>query len=298
MFILLSSVLSESKIFCINENWYCSSSQVWEFLSRFYEVLGLEDPLSIKELEQELVCPWFNGLNLLEEVGGKIGERCDVTSPRTVGSSQHIVPSSTESGAAVSIENPDAFIGMKTEATKEATDARMESDTYSRWKGNALIMAYRSVLKVLICELQSKVAAVMGPKFDTGESKLKRGKKKDMDSSVGKKGTKLNMLPINELTWPELVRRYILAVLSMDRNIDYPEIASRESGKVFRCLLGDGGVLCGALTGVVGMEADALVRVDPSSLFFILLSKWCLSLFNVLSTRAYCSWKRVLVNTG
>ncbi|KAE9449142.1 hypothetical protein C3L33_18950, partial [Rhododendron williamsianum] len=235
--------------------------QVWEFLCRFYEVLGLEDPLSIKELEQELVCPWFNGLNLLEEVGGKIGERCDVTSPRTVGSSQHIVPSSTESGAAVTIENPDAFIGMKTEATKEATEARMESDTYSRWKGNALIMAYRSVLKVLISELQSKVAAVMGPKFDTGESKLKRGKKKDMDSSVGKKGTKLNMLPINELTWPELVRRYILAVLSMDRNIDYPEITSRESGKVFRCLLGDGGVLCGALTGVVGMEADALANL-------------------------------------
>ncbi|XP_058188269.1 methyl-CpG-binding domain-containing protein 9 isoform X2 [Rhododendron vialii] len=247
--------------------------QVWEFLCRFYEVLGLEDPLSIKELEQELVCPWFNGLNLLEEVGGKIGERCDVTSPRTVGSSQHIVPSSTESGAAVTIENPDAFTGMKTEATKEANEARMESDTYSRWKGNALIMAYRSVLKVLICELQSKVSAVMGPKFDTGESKLKRGKKKDMDSSVGKKGTKLNMLPINELTWPELVRRYILAVLSMDGNIDYPEIASRESGKVFRCLLGDGGVLCGALTGVVGMEADAVLLAQAMKNIFGCLSR-------------------------
>lgn len=226
--------------------------------------------MSIKELEQELICPWFNGLNLIEEVGGKMGERYDVTSPRTVGSSHHIAPSSTESGAAVvAIENPDAFIGMKTEATKEATKARMESDTYSRWKGNALIMAYRSVLKVLICELQSKVAALMGPKFDTGESKLKRGKNKDMNPSVGKEGTNLNMLPINELTWPELVRRYILAILSTYGNIDYPEIASRESGKVFRCLLGDGGVLCGALTGIVGMEADALVRVDPSSLLFL-----------------------------
>lgn len=90
----------------------------------------------MKELEQELVCPLFNGLNLLEKVGGKTGVSCDVTSPRTVGSSQHIVPSSTESGgAAVTRENPDAFLGMKTEATKEATEARMESDTYCRWKG-------------------------------------------------------------------------------------------------------------------------------------------------------------------
>jgi hypothetical protein len=68
------------------------------------------------------------------------------------------------------------------------------------------------------------------------------------------------MLPINELTWPELARRYILAFLSMDGNLESAEITARESGKVFRCLRGDGGLLCGSLTGVAGMEADALVR--------------------------------------
>lgn len=46
------------------------------------------------------------------------------------------------------------------------------------------------------------------------------------------------MLPVNEteLTWPELARRYVLSLLSMD-----------------------GGLLCGSLTGVAGMEADSMV---------------------------------------
>ncbi|KAL6960621.1 hypothetical protein U1Q18_038385 [Sarracenia purpurea var. burkii] len=232
--------------------------QVWEFLWRFYEVLGLDDYLSFKELEEVLICPWFNGLNLLEKVGGKIQGNRDVTST-TAGSSRHILPSSTESGPAVMIENPHAFIKVQTEAMKEATQARMESVSYGRCKDNALTKVHSLLLKVLIGELQSKVAVIIDPNFDTGESKPKRGKKKDIDSSVATKGTKLNVLPINEMTWPELARRYMLAVLSMSGNVDSPEIVIRESGKVFRCLQGDGGVLCGSLTGVVGMEADALL---------------------------------------
>ncbi|KAG5527178.1 hypothetical protein RHGRI_028175 [Rhododendron griersonianum] len=53
---------------------------------------------------------------------------------------QHIVPSSTESGVAVTVENPDAFMGMKTEDTKEATETKMESDTYCRWKGDGGVL--------------------------------------------------------------------------------------------------------------------------------------------------------------
>jgi hypothetical protein len=68
------------------------------------------------------------------------------------------------------------------------------------------------------------------------------------------------MLRINELTWPELARRYIFTFLSMDGNLESAEITARESGKAFRCLRGDCGLLCGSLTGVAGMEADALVR--------------------------------------
>ncbi|GFY87180.1 methyl-CPG-binding domain 9 [Actinidia rufa] len=224
--------------------------QVWEFLWRFYGILGLEDPFPIKELEEDLIFPGFDGLKLLEKVGVKVQESHHITFPTTDGPS-HALPSSTESGPAAANENPYAFIDMQTEAMKEATQARMESVTYGRCKGNALEKAHCSLLKVLIGELQSKVSGIIDPNLDTGESKPKRGRKKDMDYSVATKG-KLNMLPVNELTWPELARRYILAVLSMNGNAD------SQDGKVFRCLQGDGGVLCGSLTGVVGMEADAL----------------------------------------
>ncbi|KAJ0960467.1 hypothetical protein J5N97_001673 [Dioscorea zingiberensis] len=70
------------------------------------------------------------------------------------------------------------------------------------------------------------------------------------------------MLPVNGLTWPELARRYVLAVSSMNGCVDSPEVYSREGLKLFRCLRGDGGVLCGSLAGVAGMEADALLLAE------------------------------------
>jgi len=45
--------------------------------------------------------------------------------------------------------------------------------------------------------------------------------------------------------------------------MDLSDISSREGVKLFRCLQGDGGILCGALPGVVGMEKDASVRSLP-----------------------------------
>ncbi|TQD72381.1 hypothetical protein C1H46_042113 [Malus baccata] len=165
-----------------------------------------------------------------------------------------------ESGSSVSRNNPHAFIHMETGAMKEAAQDKLASVTYSRCSGIALTKAHASLLRVLIGELQFKVAALVDPNFDSGDLKSKRGRKKDVDISIPVKRAKVNILPINELTWPELARRYILAVLSMDGNLDSPEITARESSKVFRCLQGDGGVLCGSLSGVAGMEADALVR--------------------------------------
>ncbi|KAJ4892633.1 Uncharacterized protein Rs2_19427 [Raphanus sativus] len=55
------------------------------------------------------------------------------------------------------------------------------------------------------------------------------------------------MLPVNEteLTWPELARRYVLSLLSMD-----------------------GGLLCGSLTGVAGMEADSMLLAEASKKIF------------------------------
>lgn len=116
-----------------------------------------------------------------------------------------------------------------------------------------------SLLKLLVSELLSKAAVYVCPNFDAGESKSRRGRKKDLDYLAALKKRKLDMLSVNELTWPEIARRYTLAVLSMDGNLDSAEIASRESGKVFHCLQGDGGILCGSLTGIAALEGDAVV---------------------------------------
>lgn len=242
--------------------------QVWESLWRFNEILGLKEPLSLEELEEELINPWVDNSELLEKFEKEIRGSQALNSNRTDCTSGKTISSSCESDLAVSRDNPHAFIQMTTGAMKEAAQTKLASITYSRCSGVALTKAHKSLLRVLIGELQSKVAALVDPNFDSGESKSKRGRKKDVDSSVSMKRTKLNILPINELTWPELARRYILAVLSMDGNLDSAEITARESGKVFRCLQGDGGVLCGSLTGVAGMEADALLLAEATKEIF------------------------------
>ncbi|KAF3444674.1 hypothetical protein FNV43_RR14367 [Rhamnella rubrinervis] len=242
--------------------------QVWELFWRFYEILGLKGPLSLEELEEELINPWFDSSDLFEKFEKEMSDNNAINPHGVEHTGLQILSSNGESGREASRENPHAFIHMETGAMKEAAQTRLASVTYSRCSGVALTKAHNSLLRVLVSELQSKVAALVDPNFDSGELKPKRGRKKDVDSSIHLKKTKLNMLPINELTWPELARRYILAVLSMDGNLESAEIAARESGKVFRCLQGDGGVLCGSLTGVAGMEADALLLAEAKKQIF------------------------------
>lgn len=142
---------------------------------------------------------------------------------------------------------------------------KLTTDTYGNCTGVILATAHSSLLNLLIGELLVKVTPYVDPDFDAREIKSKRGRKKDMENSVIAKKAQLDMPTINDLTWPELARRYVLAVLSMEGNLDSTEIISRESGKVFHCLQGDGGTLCGSLAGVAAIEADALVgfSLDP-----------------------------------
>ncbi|KAK4417006.1 Methyl-CpG-binding domain-containing protein 9 [Sesamum alatum] len=55
----------------------------------------------------------------------------------------------------------------------------------------------------------------------------------------------------------ELARRYALAILVADSE----SVKVRKDMDIFRCFHGDGGPRCGALTGVVGLEADAWLLV-------------------------------------
>jgi methyl-CpG-binding domain-containing protein 9 len=207
---------------------FVSVFQVWDLLERFNEILDLKEPLFLEELEKELINPWFNELDF---------------------------PEKSDRGMGGSSRGGDGDCRLISEACPSGSTG---ASSYVRCFGASLTKAHSSLLRVLIGELQSKVAALVDPNSEPGEARTRRGRRKDMDSAVPR--TKINMLPINELTWPELARRYILAFLSMDGNLESAEITARESGKVFRCLRGDGGLLCGSLPGVVGMEADALVR--------------------------------------
>lgn len=168
---------------------------------------------------------------------------------------EHTSASSSE----IAHPGENGFVEMQSASLREDANANQALSTYKKCTGISLRRAHISLLDVLVSELQIKVAAMVDPSIDA-ESKSRRGRRRDVDSSILAIRPKLNLLPINELTWPELARRYILSVLSMDGNLDSADTVMRECGKVLRCLQGDGGVLCGSLVGVAGIEADALVR--------------------------------------
>ncbi|KAK7271687.1 hypothetical protein RJT34_27787 [Clitoria ternatea] len=242
--------------------------QAWELLQRFHEILDLKEPLSLDELEKELINPWFDGLDFLEKSEREMDESQVLIGAD--GNCRPFLSQTCEAGPSGSLESSHAFIQVETEAMKEAAQVKLASFTYGRCFGIALTKAHNSLLRVLIGELLSKVAALVDPNSEPGETRTRRGRRKDIDSV---KRTKLNMLPINELTWPELARRYILSFLSMDGNLESAEITARECGKVFRCLRGDGGLLCGSLAGVAGMEADALLLAEATKKIFGSLSR-------------------------
>nr|KYP50537.1 Lysine-specific demethylase 5B-B [Cajanus cajan] len=247
--------------------------RAWELLERFHEILDLKEPLSLDELEKELMNPWFDGLDFLEKSERDMDECQVLISQEADGNCRPLLSPRCEAGPSGSFESSHAFIQLETEAIKEAAQVKLASFTYDRCFGVVLTKAHDSLLRVLIGELLSRVAALVDPNSEPGETRTRRGRRKDMDSAVPAKRTKLNMLPINELTWPELAHRYILAFLSMDGNLESAEITARESGKVFRCLRGDGGLLCGSLTGVAGMEADALLLAEATKKIFGSLSR-------------------------
>lgn len=124
--------------------------------------------------------------------------------------------------------------------------------------GMMLSNFHMTMLKVLVEDILSKVT-IYDP-FGAMESKSRKGRKKNMDMTVSSKKGNPGIFPINEITWPEVARRYILVLLSMDDNYEAPDLTNREFDQVFHCLNGDGGPLCGSLTGMAVIEADAMVE--------------------------------------
>ncbi|XP_020109971.1 methyl-CpG-binding domain-containing protein 9 isoform X3 [Ananas comosus] len=234
--------------------------QIWEFLWRFHEIFGLKDPPSFEVLEEELIDPWPVGSSK-EKQAKEIQHFRDQTSVFTEnGSCLNVLPTNDSDSA--SRENRPMLIPIETASAREASQVKLAERTLGRCSGIALAKAHTSLLKLLIHELVQKVAIFVDPNIEVRESKPRRGRKKDIDSSLSTKDTKIDILTLNELTWPELARRYVLAVSSNSGCMDSLDISVREGVKLYRCLQGDGGVLCGSLSGVAGMEADSLLLAD------------------------------------
>ncbi|KAG2318295.1 hypothetical protein Bca52824_021417 [Brassica carinata] len=238
--------------------------QVSEVFWRFREILGLGEAFSSEKLEQEIVNPLFDGLFL--DKYWKEANRSEMNISDKDCTATKFLSLLDESGQPFSSENTSASVLKETKAGN-STEFNISYSSRGPCFGELLTKTHISLLQVLICELQSKVAAFVDPNFDSGESRSRRGRKKD-DSTLSAKKNKLHMLPVNEFTWPELARRYILSLLAMNGNLESAEVAARESGKVFRCLQGDGGLLCGSLTGVDGMEADSMLLAEATKKIF------------------------------
>ncbi|XP_024988159.1 methyl-CpG-binding domain-containing protein 9-like isoform X2 [Cynara cardunculus var. scolymus] len=140
------------------------------------------------------------------------------------------------------------------------------SEVAIKCTGVSLANFHMALVKVLVEDMLAKLTIC--EQSGAAESKSRKGRKKNMEIMVSSKKIKLSMFPVNEITWPEIARRCILAVLSMDGSLEASDVTNREFSEVFHCLKGDGGPLCGSLTGMAAMEADAMVLAEASEKIF------------------------------
>lgn len=219
---------------------------------RFYEVLGLEAPVSRQLLENELTNPWVDDLKPSKTSSNDL-QKSMIMNPREL----------TRPNDVTFIVGEDLV-----NASEDHEGDGSRAEAASKCAGVELAKLHMALLKVLIEDLLAKVMEIFDP-FGGVESKSRKGRRKDTEGAVGCKKINLDMFPVNEFTWPEVARRCILVTLSMDGNFESSEVMTRECGKVFHCLYGDGGTLCGSLTGVAAMEADAMVSFQYESRFYM-----------------------------
>ncbi|XBH75121.1 hypothetical protein VPH35_101936 [Triticum aestivum] len=240
--------------------------QIWEFLGRFAEIIDLKEVPSYEQLEDELADPWPICASQKETLSKGIQECRDYSSPMNSPANASTSHSNSESGLSNNEEIVSIFIPVETSSMKEARLDKLAAQTLGRCTGTVLPGVHLALIKVLFGEVLSKLS------IDPKESKPRRGRKKDTESLISTKDFNFDMLTANKLTWPELARRYMLAISSINGCMDVSDISSRERVKLFRCLHGDGGILCGAVPGVAGMEKDALLLLEAENLICSSLS--------------------------
>lgn len=239
--------------------------QIWEFLCRFSEVLGLKEPPSLEELEESISDPSQIEMGkddcihkkesvpvgeLADQGKSKLqmnSERCFKAELSTRGSTEW---QQTQGGKIGPTSNVDGQSFRLKKVSKNG------SSSASGFPSVALAASHMSLLKVALSDFPQK-ALVGGPDVTL---ETKRGKKKDGESGLSSKKQVGSVLPLNELTWLEVARRYVIALSALHSGGENIEVQERR--KILQCIQGDGGVLCGALDGVAGLEADAQLLAE------------------------------------
>jgi hypothetical protein len=157
-----------------------------------------------------------------------------------------------------------ACVGEGTPLTSEPTEASPVERAVAFSDGTlneTFIMIAKThipLLKLLLADLQFRI--VGSANVTKSEEPKKKGRKPlNEPPQVISIPDFPSELPINEVTWPELVRRYLMTLIEVEKFGDLTDLRPEERKWLMRCLQGDGGVLCGALFTVVGVESDAQV---------------------------------------
>ncbi|KAH7352873.1 hypothetical protein KP509_19G068300 [Ceratopteris richardii] len=218
--------------------------QIWEFLGRFAEILGQKEPPLLEDLE-EIVA------DSSEIESRRVGEKKAMPTHRECTSNYGT--SSLFSSMSVNKDVESKFQNQESGGAKMF----MKSKPIGSPCGCSAALAASNValLKIAVSELQQLVS---GCGSDAALD-VKRGKKKDGEATGSVKRQPMNVMPLNELTWPEIARRYAIGLLTLNACGENLEISTEDRRKILRCVQGDGAALCGALDGVAAIEADALV---------------------------------------
>ncbi|CAN1187510.1 Methyl-CpG-binding domain-containing protein 9 [Linum perenne] len=229
--------------------------QSWELLSRFSEVLELEEPLSFQEFEEALA---------------------------------NVYPMIRMNSATVN----RGSVTSESESLVEATNMRQSCNSHMCATGT-LTLPHCSLIRVLLADLRGKLCSQVDPTFDGGEFKSRRKKKRDTLNMV--KETMLDFLPINELTWPELARRYVSTLVSMNGNLELVETSSRERRKMLHYLRGATWVLTCSIPCSEEVEDEALLDDEAAKKNFCSNDSHELPCEKILSNEDMPDWARVLL---
>jgi methyl-CpG-binding domain-containing protein 9 len=209
---------------------------------RFKDILDLQGLPSYEDFEEELINPWPE-------------------TPRGTQNQLEVVQSGAHDQASQPSSRGEGlltFVPVQSSFTREASQVKLASGSLGQCGGIWLATIHTSLLKLLLNEVISRAVVFVDPTAEARESRPRRGRRKDAESSASKE-PKVDILTLNELTWPEMARRYALVVVKLGACVDLSDISCSDGVKIFRALQGDGGVFFGAISGVTGIKSDALV---------------------------------------